>query len=409
MKILHTSDWHLGRTLHDRKRYNEFDSFLGWLIGFIQDEKIDILLVAGDIFDSSAPGSRAQEQYYGFLARLMGTCCRHIIIFGGNHDSPSFLEAPKEILGALRIKVIGAVSGDIADEIYVAKDRDGGTEAIICAVPFLRDRDIRTVEPGESPEDKSRKLKEGVANHYRKVHEEAGKLRGDDKNVPLIGMGHLFTAQGRSVEGDGVRELYIGSIAHIDGQDISKGFDYMALGHLHMPQAAEGPGNVFYSGSPVPMGFAEAGQTKKVIVAEFSGSSPVITGHEIPCFQELERISGSMEEISDKIAALKEKGSSAWIEAEVTSPADPAGIRTRLDELTEGSSMEVLRIKNRNFEAGALKPLHEDETLETLGDRDVFMRCLEASDIPADQHAELLRTYDEATFSMQMADTNENR
>ena len=98
MKILHTSDWHLGRTLHDRKRYNEFDSFLGWLIGFIQDEKIDILLVAGDIFDSSAPGSRAQEQYYGFLARLMGTCCRHIIIIGGNHDSPSFLEAPKEIL-----------------------------------------------------------------------------------------------------------------------------------------------------------------------------------------------------------------------------------------------------------------------------------------------------------------------
>jgi exonuclease SbcD len=406
VKILHTSDWHLGRTLYERKRYDEYDSFLSWLTNFIQKEKIDILLVAGDIFDSSAPGNRAQEQYYGFLAGLRGTCCRHVIIIGGNHDSPSFLEAPKDILGALRIKVIGAISSETADEIYVAKNSEGRTEAIICAVPFLRDRDIRTVEPGESPEDKTRKLKEGIVNHYMKIRVEAEKLRGNDKSIPLIGMGHLFTSQGKTVEGDGIRELYIGTIVHIDGQDISEGFDYMALGHLHISQAAEGAEKVRYSGSPIPMSFAEAGQIKKVLVVEFSGSSAVITSHEIPCFQELEKISGSIEEITGKINTLKERGSASWIEIEVTSTSDPAEIRSRLDELIEDSPMEILRIKNRSIIAGALMPLTENETLETLDHRDVFKRCLEANEIPADQHEELLKTYDEAILSMQMAEKN---
>lgn len=409
MKILHTSDWHLGRTLHDRKRYDEFDSFLAWLIEFIRNENIDILLVAGDIFDSSTPGSRAQEQYYGFLARVRETCCRHIIIIGGNHDSPSFLDAPKGILGALGIKVIGAISGDAADEIYVAKDRDGKTKAIICAVPFLRDRDVRTVEPGESPEDKTRKLKEGIVSHYRKVHEMAAEIRGGDENLPLIGMGHLFTAQGKTVDGDGIRELYIGTIAHIDGEHISEGFDYVALGHLHMAQAAEGSEKVRYSGSPLPMGFAEAGQTKKVIVAEFTGCSAVISEHEIPCFQELERISGSMEEISEKLTAMKDRQSSSWLEVEVTSPADPVEIRTRLYEFLEGSRMEILRIRNRNTVSGALNPVTENETLETISDRDVFNRCLEANEIPADQHEELLLAYDEAILLMHASATNENR
>lgn len=408
MKILHTSDWHLGRSLHDKKRYEEYDSFLGWLIEFIIREKIDILLIAGDVFDSSVPGNRAQEQYYGFLAKVRETCCRHVIIIGGNHDSPTFLEAPKNILGFLHIKVIGAFSGDIGDEIYIARDSKDNPEAIICAVPFLRERDIRIVEPGESPEDKTRKIKEGIVKHYRSVYEQAHRLRENKKNVPVIGMGHLFTAHGRTQDGDGMRELYIGTIAHIDSDDISKGLDYMALGHLHMAQAAEGTEKIRYSGSPLPMGFSEAGQVKKVLTTEFSGTSPMIAEHEIPCFQEMERISGDLDEICARIKELKEKDSTSWLEIEVTTQTAPEEIRTRLDEMLEGTRMEILTTKKKNLSAHALDRAYENETLEAIGDRDVFRRCILVNNTPDDQQEELLRTYEEAVASMQADDTNAN-
>ena len=406
MKLLHTSDWHLGRSLYDKKRYDESESFLKWLAEFISSEKISLLLVAGDVFDSSTPSNKAQELYYGFLARIRETSCSHVVITGGNHDSPTFLDAPKSILGALQIKVIGAITGNPADEIYPVKDCEGNIMAIVCAVPFLRDRDIRTVEPGESPNDKTRKLKENIAGHYREVFTEAVKLQDGNIKLPIIGMGHLFTRDARTTEGDGVRELYIGSAAHVDEKDISEGFDYMALGHLHVAQVAVGSEKVRYSGSPLPMGFAEAGQKKKVIVADFSGDKPAISDHDIPCFQELIRITGDMDAITGNINELKEKGSNAWLEIEVTSQTDAAAITSHLEELLKDSRLEILRIRNRSITASVLTPVAGNETLEALEDRDVFKRCLEASEVPPEEHEMLMSTYDEAIRTMQAADVN---
>jgi DNA repair protein SbcD/Mre11 len=407
MKLLHTSDWHLGRALYDKKRYDEFEAFLKWLSKFIADEKIELLLVAGDIFDTSTPSNQAQELYYGFLARIKESGCRNVIITGGNHDSPTFLDAPKHILGALRIKVVGAITGNPEDEICQVTDDDGNLKAIVCAVPFLRDRDIRTVEQGESADDKSRKLKENIAAHYRKIFSEARKLQGEMK-VPVIAMGHLFTREGRTSEGDGVRELYIGSIAHVDEEDISNGFDYVALGHLHLAQTVGSNEKVRYSGSPIPMGFAEAGQKKKIVVVGFNDCSPSVIEHEIPCFRELVKISGTLEEISVGIGNLSDRGSKAWLEIEVNSPADSATITTRLDELLENSGLEVLRVKNRSIMQGSLSSSAEELTLETMEDREVFIKCLEASHVPAEEHQALISTYDEAIRSMQSFDVNAN-
>ena len=406
MKLLHTSDWHLGRTLYDKKRYPEFEAFLDWLLKLISEEKIDILLVAGDIFDSSAPGNRAQELYYEFLSKVRDTGCRQVVIAGGNHDSPTFLDAPKNLLGALNIKVIGSITGNIDDEILVVKDKDGKAEAIICAVPFLRDRDIRTVEPGENPDDKTKKLIKGISQHYKTAASAARALQDKNSHVPVIGMGHLFTSDGRTVEGDGVRELYIGSTAHVDGNDISAGFDYMALGHLHLAQIVGNIEAVRYSGSPLPMGFAEAEHTKKVIIAEFKEGSQLISEHEIPCFQELVRISGDLEKVSQKVGALKDAGSKAWLEVEITSPTEAAIISSRLSEIIAGSELEILRTKNSGIAYRALSAATNDETLETLEDSEVFKRCLEAYDLSEDERARLTDTYNEARASMNSADLN---
>jgi DNA repair protein SbcD/Mre11 len=408
MKILHTSDWHLGRSLHDKKRYDEFEAFLNWLIKFIAENKIDLLLIAGDVFDSSTPSNRAQELYYHFLGQIRDTGCRHVVVTGGNHDSPTFLDAPKNLLGALNIKVIGAITDEISDEIITVKDMNGQAEAIVCAVPFLRDRDIRIVEAGENPEDKTIKLTRGISAHYNEIVAAAGKLQDKKKKVPVIGMGHLFTRDAKTSEGDGVRELYIGSVAHIDGEDISEGFDYMALGHLHMSQTAGKSEKVRYSGSPLPMGFAEAEHKKKVIVVEFKDLNPVISEHDVPCFQQLIRITGDEETIMKRITDLKAKGTKAWLEIEVTSKIDANLITLHLNEQLAGSDLEKLIIKNKGIADGALSAVNENETLETLENSDVFKRCLAAYEIPEEEHAVLIQTYDEAIATMNNADPNAN-
>ena len=103
MKIIHTSDWHLGRSLYGRKRYDEFENFLDWLAELIENEGIEALLVSGDVFDNIAPSNRSQELYYSFLCKIASSECRHVVITAGNHDSSSFLNAPREILRFLNV------------------------------------------------------------------------------------------------------------------------------------------------------------------------------------------------------------------------------------------------------------------------------------------------------------------
>lgn len=214
MKVLHTSDWHIGRTLYGQKRYDEFAQFLDWLSTTIAREEVDVLLVAGDIFDTNAPSNRAQSLYYQFLCRVATSACRHIIVIAGNHDSPTFLDAPKALLRSLDVHVVGAASDERNDEVLALNDAQGCTELIVCAVPYLRDRDIRLAKAGESIADKESNLLAAIRDHYLEVAELAARTRdalGDD--IPIIAMGHLFTAGGQTIDGDGVRELYIGSLA----------------------------------------------------------------------------------------------------------------------------------------------------------------------------------------------------
>ena len=118
MKILHTADWHLGHRLHDQSQIEEQILFLSWIEGYIIDQKIDMLLISGDVFDTGSPSNQSLEMYYSFLVKLKATNCKSIIITGGNHDSPGTLNAPKHILDALSIKVVGKATENIEDEVF---------------------------------------------------------------------------------------------------------------------------------------------------------------------------------------------------------------------------------------------------------------------------------------------------
>jgi len=406
MRLLHTSDWHLGRMLYKKKRDDEFDAFLRWLLQFIQNQKIDALLVAGDVFDTTTPGNQVQEMYYEFLAKVRLTGCRHVVIIGGNHDSPTLLNAPKDLMKYLNITVIGSKTDHPEDEVAELKSTNGQTEAIVCAVPFLRDRDVRMVEEGEQASDKERKLIDGVKAHYQEVLNIANQVRGENTHIPIIGMGHLFTSNAQTSEGDGVRELYVGTLAHIDGGIFATGFDYMALGHLHLAQKAGGSETVRYPGSPLPMGFGEAGQKKQVIVVEFQGNTPVITEHEIPVFRELLRIIGTREEITQKIMELKTAGYQAWLEVEFTDNTLSAEINSLLDEITNRSGLEVIRSTSKMVIERALGRMTETDSLETLAHAVVFERCLQSYNIPETEWEILGNTYREAIAELENTDFN---
>lgn len=401
MRVLHTSDWHIGRTLYGRKRYEEFEAFLNWLVQTIQQNEIDALLVAGDVFDTSAPSNRAQELYYRFLCRVAASSCRHIVIIAGNHDSPSFLNAPKELLKAIDVHVVGSSTASLEDEVLVLRNDEGAPELIVCAVPYLRDRDIRVAEPGESVEDKEQKLIDGVRTHYADIaalaEQKREELRAD---IPIVGMGHLFTAGGQTVDGDGVRELYVGSLAHVTAGVFPACFNYLALGHLHVPQKVNGSETIRYSGSPLPMGFGEAKQQKSVCQVEFHGTAASVQLIDVPMFQRLERVKGDWDGISNRIHELSETESQIWLEFIYDGTEIIGDLRERLEAKISGTQIEILRIKNNRIIDRVLGSIHEEETLNDLDVSDVFERCLTVHDVPEDQRLELLQAYKETVSSL---------
>jgi len=401
LKLLHTSDWHIGRTLYGRKRYEEFEAFMSWLAETIQQNEIDALLVAGDVFDTSAPSNRAQELYYRFLCRVAASSCRHVVVVAGNHDSPSFLNAPKELLKALDIHVVGSSTESPEDEVLVLRNEQDAPELIVCAVPYLRDRDIRVAEAGESVEDKERKLIEGIRTHYAAVAALAEQKREElGVDIPIVGTGHLFTAGGQTVDGDGVRELYVGSLAHVTAGIFPACFNYLALGHLHVPQKVNGSETIRYSGSPLPMGFGEAKQQKSVCQVEFHSTAASVQLIDVPIFQKLERVKGDWEGISNRIIELSATDSQGWLEVIYDGTEVIGDLRERLEAAISGTQMEILRIKNNRIIERVLGQIHEEETLDDLNVNDVFERCLAVHDVPEEQRPELLRAYQETVSSL---------
>ena len=274
LTILHTSDWHLGRRLYGRMRYEEFEAFLRWLQDTISAQQVDVLIVAGDIFDTMTPSNRAQALYYKFLGKVSKSCCQHIVIVAGNHDSPTFLDAPSNVLKFLNVHVIGTACEDLNDEVMVLDDTDGNPHCIIAAVPYLRDRDVRGSQAGESADSKDANVIKGIRAHYDGVAEiarakQAELAKTHQRQIPIIATGHLFAAGSKTTEDDGVRDLYVGNLGQISADMFNNGFDYVALGHLHVPQRVGGRENIRYSGSPIAMGFGEAKQQKQVLLVKF--------------------------------------------------------------------------------------------------------------------------------------------
>lgn len=409
MKILHTSDWHLGRSLYGKKRYDEFSSFLDWLVEIIISRQIDLLLICGDVFDTTTPSNRAQQLYYNFIQRVTDTTCRHIIIIGGNHDSPSLLAAPKSLLEQFRVFVVGSSTDDPGEEVFVLKDSRGNDELIVCAVPYLRDRDIRLSRAGESTEDKTANMTGGIAEHYREVTEIARQLQTDSAtSPPIVATGHLFAAGGKTVEGDGVRDLYVGSLSHIHNSIFSEHIAYLALGHLHSSQVVGGNPLHRYCGSPLAMSFAEGGRDKCVLIAEVSPDQVQAEEVAVPRFQQLASIRGDRQSITDQINELRSSGDSIWLEVLFAGDEPATTLQADLLELIQGSSLEILRVVDTRLNINVSTGSDSAISLEAMGEEDVFRKCLLLRDVPEHKHDELLTLFRHTMLAVDDEDPHEN-
>lgn len=409
MRFLHTSDWHIGHRLYGRKRYQEFTLFLEWLARYIEQHPVDALLVCGDIFDSTTPGNRALSLYYGFLHRIAQSSCRTVIIIAGNHDSPTLLEAPRDLLRQINVHVIAAPRNRLEEQIMVVQGSSKADKMIVCAVPFLRDRDIRLAEAAEDMDTKSEKLTNAIGEHYRRICAVGETVRTElGGKVPLVAMGHLFTAGGKTVEGDGVRELYVGGLAHLHHSGFPAGINYLALGHLHIAQRVGGKEHYRYSGSPLPMGFNEARQQKVILDVSMDRELLEVVPVQVPCFQQLVKIEGDVNTLVQSIKELAASGSNAWLELCYNGNMESARLREKLQDAVADSSLAILRIRTAHFNAARLQQENPEEALDRLSVEEVFERCLLQSPFPPETFPELRQTFQQVITDLHQEDGEED-
>ena len=310
------------------------------------------------------------------------------------------LNAPKGILAALKISVVGSINENTEEQVIVIKDKNNFPSLIICAVPFLRERDVSRFTEGETYADRSKKINEGIKKHYEhiaKLAEEKRKEFGND--IPIIATGHLSVAGGKRNDDDGVRETYIGGIEVVGADIFPNAFDYVALGHYHIPSCIKD--HIRYCGSPIPMGFGEAGQNKCVYVIDFDNGKNIHTIN-IPVFQKLEAIIGDKYFIKEKLEALKTTGDSVWVEVTYNGEDMLPNLTEWVNDQVVNTSVEVLKIQNRKFINEFLK--HTDTTigLDSLEPQGVFNTFLNETSISEAQKSELNEIYKEVLDKVQI-------
>lgn len=390
MRILHTSDWHLGQHFMGKSRLAEHQSLIDWLLLQVDAHAVDAVLIAGDIFDTGSPPSYARELYSQLVVRLHGEGVA-LLLLGGNHDSVATLGESRAMLACLNSTVVAAVS-DPASQIVVLPLRCGSGEAgcIVCAVPFLRPRDVLQSQAGQSADEKQQSMQAAIQAYYQAVF-EAGRARQAElqkalgRVVPLIATGHLTTVGASSNES--VREIYVGSLDAYPTSAFPP-VDYIALGHIHKPQKVGGLDHIRYCGSPIPLGFDEARQPKEMLLVDLGADGlTAITPVPVPRFQPLISVSGNLLTLASAITAAAVEGTAekpVWIEVTVAEDDYLSDLPARIEAMTQGLPVDVLRVRRQRGNAAVSMEGDVSETLNELSPVDVFERRLKQEELAPD-------------------------
>ncbi|HIH7485988.1 TPA: exonuclease subunit SbcD [Yersinia enterocolitica] len=375
MRIIHTSDWHLGQHFFTKSRAAEHQAFLHWLIEQIKENQVDALIVAGDIFDTGAPPSYARELYNRFVVELQPTNCQ-LVVLGGNHDSVSTLNESRGLLSYLNTTVISCASSNLDQQVIILKNRQNYPAALLCAIPFLRPRDLVTSQAGESGGQKQLALQEAIAAHYQALYQRAVELRTElGLPLPIIATGHLTTVG--VTTSDSVRDIYIGTLDAFPAHAFPPA-DYIALGHIHRAQQVAKTEHIRYSGSPIALSFDELSKEKSVYLVEFAQQALAsVTPIFIPQFQPMQLIKGDLAQIEQQLTKFADhQGLPVWLDIEVATQDYLTDIQRRIQALTAELPVEVVLLRRSKEQRNNSIERQEKETLNELSVTDVFERRL---------------------------------
>lgn len=401
MRILHTSDWHLGQHFMGRSRQAEHQALIDWLLQQVQQQAVDAVLLTGDIFDTGAPPSYARELYNQLVVRLHDAHCR-LILLGGNHDSVATLEESRPLLAYLGCTVIPAVQEDLSRQLITLHDAAGNPAALLCAVPFIRARDVLQSQAGQSAEEKQLGLQQAIAAHYQALYQLArAHCEAQGLQLPILASGHLTTVGASSSES--VRDIYVGALDAFPTNAFPP-FDYIALGHIHRPQLVGGHAHIRYSGSPLPLSFDELGQDKQMLLIETGASAELnITALPVPCFQPLASLRGTLVQLQQAIPqalAGLAAGQHLWLEITVEGDDYLSDLQGRIQAMLDGQPAELLRLRRARSQQ-AVNMQSERSTLDELSPQEVFERRLQLEELEAPLAEALRQRYQQVLQQLQ--------
>jgi DNA repair protein SbcD/Mre11 len=391
MRIIHTADWHLGQFFYSKSRAAEHQAFLDWLLAQITQHQVDALIIAGDLFDTGSPPSYAREMFNRFVVALQPTHCQ-LIVLAGNHDSVATLNESRELLACLNTRVITSATPQGEQQVLTLHQRDGTPGALLCAIPYLRPRDILRSQAGQSGREKQISLLEAIEQHYQQCYAAALAERAD-RALPIIATGHLTTVG--VTKSDSVRDIYIGTLDAFPAQAFPAA-DYIALGHIHRAQRIADSEHIRYSGSPIPLSFDELGREKSVFLLEFSAQLDSVTPLPIPQFQPMQMLKGSMAEIEQQLGEFSEgdREQPVWLDIEITTQEYLSDLQRRVEQLTEALPVEVLLVRRSREQRQRSLSRMDNETLSELKVEEVFARRLAQEDqLDAEQAEQLTQLF----------------
>jgi len=395
MKILHTADWHLGQLFHEYDRSYEHQRFLDWLVGTLQEEGIDVLLISGDVFDLANPSAATIRQFYTFLTQASQACPDlQIVVTAGNHDSATRLEAPKPLLESSNIHIIGVVPKDERgtidpEQLIIPLYQEGTVKAWCLAVPFLRMGDYPNIPGVANP------YADGVAALYHCLF-EAAKTK-QQAGQAIIAMGHLHARGAEISDLDQSERLIMGGVECIAASSFPTGLAYVALGHIHKAQRLGGMDHIRYSGSPLPMSFSEIHYKHQVITFSLKeGMIQALKGMEVPVTVPLIKVPRVHRPVSEALLALDQlpnatdenPSKAPYLQVSVLLEAPEPGLRHKVEQAIVGKQVRLARIDIRYPEqknsAERNEPVSLDK-LQSLRPIDVLTKVYEskyASSVP---------------------------
>lgn len=415
LRIVHTSDWHIGQNFIGKSREACHRAFFQWLHTTLQQDAVDVLIVAGDIFDTATPPSYARELYHQLIADLQPLKIQ-LIVLGGNHDSVAVLSESASLLRVLNTRVIPALASDLQQHLVPLHDKSGQVAALLVALPFIRSRDLSTYQgllshAGQSEQEKNRDVQQQLASLYQQLYAQAKHYAEalGKPNLPIIGTGHLTTV-GAS-RSDSVRDIYIGSLEAFRADGFPP-FDYLALGHIHQAQQVAGNPFFRYSGAPLALGFDEADNSKQLLRIDINdqGNVALPVAVPIPTIQPMASLTVTLadvrqqvlQQLNQRLADWQQPTNQQQLWLELILSGEDAlltDIQHQLQQQLVDLPVDVLKLRRlrSTTQPMALQQL----SLHELSPNDVFQARLATEALSDDTITRLTELHDEVLHQVQ--------